>query len=103
KIKDMKKINQSISILTTIVLFASFVLSSCGKMDDTYRDFLADGETVYVAKADSLKVRPGRERVELEWLVMSDPKVKHYKVYWNNRTDSIERDLDRVKDGDTVR
>src|SRR5690606_24214401 len=52
---------------------------------------------------DSLKVRPGRERVELEWLVMSDPKVKRYKVYWSNRTDSIERDIDRVKDGDTVR
>ena len=99
----MKKINKSVCIFATVLLFASFVVGSCGKMDDTYREFLADGETVYVAKADSLKVRPGRERVELEWLVMSDPKVKRYKVYWNNRADSIERDLNKVRDGDTVR
>lgn len=99
----MKKLNKSISFLTTIILFASFVLGSCGKMDETYREFLVDGETIYVAKADSLKVGPGRERIQLEWLVMSDPKVKRYKVYWGNRTDSIENELNRSVDGDTVR
>lgn len=100
----MKNINRKLSIALGLlpILTASFVFS-CGKMDDTYREFLSDGETTYVAKADSLKIRSGRERVQLEWLVMSDPKVKGYKVLWNNSVDSIVNDFNREVDGDTVR
>lgn len=99
----MKESNKAIFILSVTLLFFSFLLESCGKMDDTYREFLSDGETVYVAKADSLKVRSGRERVQLQWLVLSDPKVKRYKVFWNNRRDSIEHELNRSENNDTIR
>src|SRR5690606_13868258 len=99
----MKSLNNCFSKLSVLILISSFIFGSCGKIDDTYREFLEGGATVYVAKADSLKIRPGRERVELQWLVMSDPKVKKYKVFWNNKADSIEQDLNREVNGDTVR
>ena len=67
-----------------LLLLAATAFQSCKKMDDIYREFYESGETVYVGKADSIKVRGGNERVELTWLLLSDPKVASYKVYWNN-------------------
>lgn len=99
----MNRSNKRFCNLSLLIFISSIIFGACGKMDDTYRGFLTDGATIYVAKADSLKVRSGRERVELQWLVVSDPKVKRYKVYWNNKADSIERELIREVDGDTIR
>lgn len=79
------------------------LLHACGKMDDTYRQFIEDGETIYIAKADSLKVRLGRNRVELSWFLLSDPKIKSYKVYYNNRQDSIYTQFRKVYEIDTVK
>lgn len=100
----MKNISRKLSVALGLIpiLTVSFIFS-CGKMDDTYREFLSEGEITYVAKADSLKIRSGRERIQLEWLVMSDPKVKGYKVFWNNSLDSIVNDFNREVNGDTVR
>lgn len=98
----MKRIYSVIGLGPAIALCFSLILSSCEKMEDTYRQFLEDGETVYVAKADSLKVRSGRERVELSWL-LSDPKIEKVKIYWNNRQDFIEKELQKVNEVDTIR
>lgn len=98
----MKKIYSIIGFGPIIALLVSLILGSCEKMEDTYRQFLEDGETVYVAKADSLKVRSGRERIELSWL-LSDPKIEKVKIYWNNRQDFIEKELQKVNEVDTIR
>lgn len=75
----------------------------CKKMDDKYRQFVENGETVYVAKADSLEAHSGKKRVELTWLLLSDPKVKSYKVYWDSRKDSLEGTVQKTDNVDTVR
>ena len=78
-------------------------LTACEKMEDTYKQFYEMGETIYVAKADSVKARGGNNRIELSWLLLSDPSVDNYKVYWNNRQDSLTGNVIKTKDVDTVR
>ena len=78
------------------------MLLSCGKMDDTYSEFVKDGERIYIAKADSLKVRGGNKRIQLSWLLLSDPKVVKYKVTWNNGRDSIVNPVVKTASVDTV-
>ena len=74
-------------LLITVLIFA---LVSCGDMDETYRHFWEDGEKVYPAPADSLKIYSGKNRVAMSWVVFGDPNIKKAKVYWNNNTDSLE-------------
>lgn len=89
----------SLSILTAATVY----MIGCKKMDDTYRQFVENGEIVYVSKADSLEAHSGKNRIELTWLLLSDPKVRSYKVYWDNRTDSIEGPVQKTDQEDTVR
>lgn len=94
-------INSKLYIPVVLLLFLAAI--GCNKMDSTYTEFLKDGEVVYVNKADSLKAYVGRERIQLQWLLISDPKVKKYKVFWNNRADSVEGTLLKTEKVDTVR
>lgn len=75
----------------------------CEKMDDTQKEFVERGETTYTAKADSLKAFGGRNRIKLSWLLLSDPKIHKYKVYWNNRRDSVESTVVKTAEVDTVK
>ncbi|MDR0699892.1 MAG: DUF5013 domain-containing protein [Tannerella sp.] len=67
----------------------SIAVASCTGLDD-YKKYLEGGEIVYPQKADSLKTRPGRNRILLEWITI-DPKVMIYAVYYSEAgvTDSI--------------
>jgi hypothetical protein len=85
------------SILITTLLF------SCKKFDDRHRQFFENGETIYIAKADSIKLQGGNGRIGLSWLLLSDPKISKYKVYWNSRRDSIEGSVQKTENVDTVR
>ena len=38
-----------------VMAICCMVLFACSKMDDTYDDFIKDGEIVYTAKVDSVK------------------------------------------------
>ena len=90
-----------------IYIFTSVLLSifwlSCEKIEDTYKEFVKDGETVYLQKADSIKSRGGKNRIELSWLITSDPKVSSYKILWNNDRDSVENTFTNTEGVDTGR
>jgi hypothetical protein len=58
-------------------------------MDHTYREFWEDGELVYPAPADSVKVFSGRNRIGFEWQILADPSVVSAKMFWSNRNDSM--------------
>lgn len=92
-----------IAYYTSIAAILTFSLVSCGEMDEPYREFVERGETIYTAKADSLKVRAGKNRIELSFLLLSDPKIAKYKVYWNNGRDSVENRVEKSAGVDTVR
>lgn len=74
---------------------------SCNKMQATYKEFLVDRS--YTGKPDSIRVRSGRNRVELTWLLLSDPKIASYKVLWNNGKDSVVNTVVKTDHVDTVR
>lgn len=77
-------------------------LFACSKMNATYKDFVKDGVVIYPGKADSLKAFPGRGRLELFW-TLSDPKVKHCRVYWNQGKDSMDVAIQQITGMDTIR
>ena len=85
-----------------LILFISFFQVECRKMNDIQKKFIGSGEITYIAKADSIKVREGHNRIELSFLLLSDPKVASYKIYWNNHLDSIENVVHRTKEVDTI-
>ena len=90
-------------LLSGFMLFIALSFTNCDSMDETYRQFIKDGEIVYVGKADSIKTRGGRERIEISWYLLSDPKVKSYKIFWNNGKDSVANTVTKTENVDTVR
>ena len=83
------------------LIFVFFVLLGCESMDDTYKEFIRDGEIVYVGTADSVKIFPGRNRLILNFLI-SDPTATKALVLWNNQTDSLGIPIQRVYQTDTI-
>jgi hypothetical protein len=80
-----------------------FVFAGCSKMDATYRDFWKNGEKTYPEAADSLKVYPGKNRIQFSWLIVGDPTVVKAKIFWNNGKDSVEKPVTRHgQSADTV-
>jgi hypothetical protein len=73
----------------------------CDSMDATYKEFIRDGEIIYVGTADSVKIFPGRNRLKLSFLI-SDPTVTEVMILWNNKTDSLVIPVQRVHQADTV-
>ncbi|MBD1420712.1 DUF4998 domain-containing protein [Sphingobacterium chuzhouense] len=84
-------------------LFLSILIQACSKMDDTYKQFLEGGMKVYIGMVDSVFVYPGNHRIQLGWLPPSDPKATFTRVYWNNRTDSIDVPITRTENRDTIK
>ena len=87
----------------SFLIMAAACLYACSKMEDSYNDFTKDGEIVYTGRADSLRVSPGKNRIGLSWLLLSDPSIVQCKVFWNDRTDSITIPVQRTGGVDTVR
>lgn len=87
-----------------MVAICCAILFSCSKMDDTYDDFIDDGEIVYTARVDSAKAYPGNNRMDLSMLLISDPRISTVKVYWDvsGQRDSTEKAIQRTNHVDTV-
>ncbi|WP_341839586.1 DUF4998 domain-containing protein [Chitinophaga caseinilytica] len=85
-----------------IILLAAAVFTACRKQDD-YKKYLEGGEILYTGKADSMRVHAGRNRVQVSWLLIADPKIAFSKLYWNNRRDSATVPVNRTKGIDTIR
>lgn len=96
----MNKTRYTRVTITAVILLA---IAACSKMDDYKDTFLTGGEIQYTGKADSVKFHSGYNRVQLSWLILSDPKVTRAKVYWNYRKDSAEISINRTSGVDTVR
>lgn len=85
-----------------LMALVSIVLS-CSKMDNTYRDFIKDGEIIYPGKPESLQIFPGNGRIDLSMVLISDPKITKVRAFWNNGLDSTEKTIQRTSAADTVR
>src|SRR5690606_26083117 len=67
--------------------------------DHYYKEFIKNGEIIYVGKADSVRVHPGKNRVRLTWKI-SDPNITKMKISWNSGQDSIVMDVPEPQGGD---
>lgn len=99
----MKRSFHTFIALSAISILSILLIGSCKKLDHNYRQFVDNGETIYIGKADSIVVRGGDNRAEVSWLLLSDPKVSHYKFFWNNGRDSIENSVVKTDNVDTIR
>jgi hypothetical protein len=90
------KSNLLYSLVATLVL-----LLGCDNMHDSYKNFIKDGEIVYVGIADSIQVFPGNNRLKLNFLI-SDPSASKVSILWNNKTDSLIIPIERVHQIDTI-
>lgn len=88
-------------VMIAVVVQLSF-FASCTKPDD-YKKYLASGPQVYPGNADSLQALSGRYRIQLSWLLISDPTITKSIVFWNDGKDSLIVPVKRTDDVDTVR
>jgi len=88
-------------IVTAFVVVLVLVIHSCTSSDE-YLKFTEGGEISYTGKIDSLKFFPGRNRVKIEGLIISDPKVTELRVYWNRKRDSVVVPITRTSGIDAV-
>lgn len=74
-------------------LFLLFLLAigmvGCSKMNNSYHDFWKNGEKVYPASPDSIKVFSGENRIEMTFTIAGGTSVTKAIIYWNNKTDSL--------------
>lgn len=72
---------KKISILSILVLCVSALLS-CSGMNDNFDQYLSGGETIYIAKSDSVKVFAGRNRFSVNFWI-KDPRAATMDIQWN--------------------
>src|SRR5690606_21470169 len=90
------------NLLYIIILLSSVVFSSCSKMDE-YKQYVEDGEIVYPTKIDSLQILSGKNEVMVHGLVRLNRRMTSYRVFWNNRRDSIIVPVALTENVDTLK
>jgi hypothetical protein len=96
----LKKNNRITKFVFLLLLTVGSI--GCSKMDD-WKKYVEDGEISYTGKLDSLRIYSGKNRVKIEGLFISDPKVVECRVYWNSRNDSVSIPVVRTQNTDTLR
>lgn len=88
-------------LVAAFIVIVALVIHSCTSSDE-YLKFTEGGAVSYVGKIDSLKFYSGRNRLKLEGLIISDPKVTELRVYWNRKKDSLVVPITRTSGIDAV-
>lgn len=83
-------------------LFGAWMLASCSKMDD-FTKYTNGQEQIYPAKLDSIKVRSGKYRVQIEGVFRVSTGISEIRVYWNSKQDSMRFPVQLKNANDTVR
>ncbi|MBY5957353.1 hypothetical protein KUV50_04340 [Membranicola marinus] len=83
-------------------LLAGLFFTACTKMDHTYAKFIEDGEKVYSAKPKTIDFFPGNNRLKIRIGLVAAPNVNKINIYWNNRNNSVEWELEPDFSGDTT-
>jgi hypothetical protein len=93
--KNIKFLTYLLLCITVLCVF------SCTKMNGINK-YAPTGEIKYTGKVDSINVYSGKGRVKLTMMLGNDLSRTKIKVYWNNRADSAEMNLQPTSKKDTV-
>ncbi|HLS37678.1 MAG TPA: DUF4998 domain-containing protein [Sphingobacterium bovisgrunnientis] len=74
---------------------------NCAKNGDISK-YIAAGETQYAAKPENLVALSGDNRIMLRWNILSDPNIVKARVYWRNKSDSVDVSISRKPGIDTI-
>lgn len=75
-----------------IGVLSVWAVTACSDMNDLHDIYLQNGETIYTAKFDSIKLYPGRYRMRVDYWV-TDPKAEKCQVEWNMGAESTTVDI----------
>ena len=91
------------NVFYIVILAVVLLINGCSKFD-AYKDkYLQGGSISYPGIIDSVKVLSGKNRVMLKGLIVADPKLVKYRVFWNSHNDSIEGPLHPTGKVDTFK
>ncbi|WP_207421583.1 DUF4998 domain-containing protein [Desertivirga brevis] len=91
KIRLFNTFKMTIAIAGVISIF-----TSCAKWDE-FKKYTENGEIAYSGKLDSVRIYSGNERIKITAMLPADPKIVKARIFWNNRTDSVEVPIDVSK------
>lgn len=77
------------------------MILSCSKMDE-YKKYVEGGELTYPAKLDSIRVLSGRYRATIQGVVAVNKGLSSFRVFWNNRRDSVVVPVQLTENVDTL-
>jgi len=90
-----------LSMIGRLGMICLCLFAACKKQDHYYKEFIDNGEIVYVGKADSVVTHSGNNRILLHWKI-NDPNMTQMKVYWNEGADSAVLQGDQVSHPDSI-
>jgi hypothetical protein len=79
--------NKNYIAYTLVAVLCSFF--SCSDMDDTYEEFVQDGEIIYSPKVNAVTTAPGHNRLQVGLLGLSS-RVSKVRVSWNNNANYLD-------------
>lgn len=91
--KKEKTMKQNIFTFLLGLGILTIGISSCEKNAGNYDQYLDQAEKVYPGKPKSLTIFQGYNRAQISALMSPDPRVVKMRLYWNNRKDSIDKDI----------
>ena len=95
----MKRISFYKFLLIAVIVAG---ISSCKDMMDFHKEYIKDGEIIYLAKVDSMVSYSGKNRIQLSGYLNNAYNVNKILVYWNDKADSMIFDFAKTKDRDTL-
>lgn len=77
------------NIYIICIVLMAFFTQSCSKMNDLHQPYLDEGEIIYAAKVDSVTPGTGKNRIQLELIVVSQ-RIETVRIFWNDYKDSVD-------------
>ena len=91
-------VNYSRHFIKVLVLIGFFTNYSCGDMDSIHEDYL-QGEQVYAGKLDTLKIRPGYYRAQLEGQTQFLGNSNQIIIEYDDQTEVYDINPDNIENG----
>ncbi|MDI9605909.1 MAG: DUF4998 domain-containing protein [Bacteroidota bacterium] len=95
----MKQTIKTLTLTALALVMLIGVFPSCDDMNDIQSEYADRDERVYLGKVDSLKAFPGFGRAKITWYITADPKIEQTVIYWNQRSDSLVKNVSRSSSG----